>query len=289
MSFLNKYDVQVQAASIEVSSMDAFMELCDDVSLEAFSTGDLGNYLNKKAAIIGHGFKEAFNSLTTFNHKRPEVLNTSSLQRMLSTVDYTDLMELTFHKPVGMIGQYEDYIKLLSNHSYPALTGIITQVLIPAQKRFGYYLNNPGDINQRHKFEYGSRYTLNGLADLLSVEASSIEMGNHTGTATFGNLFESKMAFVNTATMLNQMNLERFRLVSPDKVKVEVDKLAKLADTLLNQLSSNGQQASAPFVTMITEELKTVAKWIEWYATIIVRLLDATTAMKLNEAIVMKL
>jgi len=289
MSAFSRHLPQPAPAQVALAPLPQLMALCDQVSFEAFATNSLGSYLSNKGAGLSHAFGEALRSAFTRDHAKPEVIALGPLQRLLATFDYTVLMEVVVNKPVGVQGNLNDYVQYLAKDPLTHLVGLIPMVLVPAQKRFAYYLNNTSEIGQRHKFEYGSLYSSDALEQLLNQQAGFVTEGNNTGTDTFGNLWGNKNEFLNTVSLLNELNQQRMRKAAPELVNREVQKLAQLAEALLTNLTQHGDAASSQFVAAITEEMRLVARWVEWYSMTITQILDFTTAMKHTEHTVMAL
>ena len=281
--FLPDYEAPVvERPEVELTPMEKLDIVCDQVATEAFSVGDLSNYLTQKSAQITATLTDAFRFLTTRDYKRPESLNAIALGRYLSTKQYTALQDIEVHVPVGFQGSLLDYVKHLHGAPHAHMTCLIRDVLVPAQKRFGYYLSNPTESNDRRDFQGGSKFSLDDLKALTDAEANFVIMGNHSSRRPLGDVFANLGEVELVAAGINHINKEVWRDAVPGQVEHEVQKLVKISTALFDTLAG-GSNASSQFTAALAEELRTVAKWVEWYSVMQTRLGDLTTAMKLNE------
>lgn len=290
MSVLSRYlpDATPTPVQPELTPMQQLAAACESLSVEAFQVGDIGRLLNRKGAKLSQVVREAFTGLVPRDPQRPESISIPPMQRMLNTFDYTELMPMTMNKPVALRGYFEPYAAFLATDPLVHILALVKDCLQPAQKRFSYYLSNPEEFSQRAGFEYGSLFSESALETLLKAQAAFLTEGNRTATAEFGDLFENKRGVLVVADTLNAANQQRWK-VTPDEVNREVQKLVQLATTLLDSLAQQGDKASAEFTTMVAKEIHLVARWVEWYAAISVSFLDATSAMKANEKLIMAL
>jgi hypothetical protein len=288
MSLLQEYTPQPEveepvAVEAEPNGLGDLLELFETVSEEAFTVGDVNSWLQRKAAKISATVRDNFRTLTTFNFKRPEVINVQPLARSLGTRDYTDLVGLDVYVPVGFQNELLGYATTLTSVSQPLAAGALTDVLLPAQKCVGYYINNTGEANETRELICKPKTTTGDIAKVVQAESAYFIAGNHRATAPLGDVFENKNAIITTADMLNKINHSLWQQVPPEKIQAEVEKLSKLSTTLLGLLENNSDNTSAVFVKSIVGQLVEVGRFIEWYATLMTRLGDFTSAMKLNE------
>ncbi|MNT19365.1 hypothetical protein D3C72_1546240 [compost metagenome] len=227
--------------------------------------------------------RDNLRSLTNFNFKRPDVINVQPLARSLNTRDYTDLAGLSVYVPVGFQNELLGYATTLTSVSQPLASGALIDVLLPAQKCFGYYINNTGEANETRELICKPKITLADITKVIEAESAYFIAGNHRSSAPLGDVFENKNAIVTTADMLNKINHSLWQQVPPEKVQAEVEKLSKLSTVLLGLLENNSDNTSAVFVKSLVGQLVEVGRFIEWYAVLMTRLGDFTAAMKLNE------
>ncbi|MNC18868.1 hypothetical protein D3C81_551960 [compost metagenome] len=288
MSLLQEYAPQLAAAPVVEEQSDAngfgtLLELFETISEEAFIVGDVNNWLQRKAAKISTTVRDNLRALTNFNFKRPDVINVQPLARSLNTRDYTDLVGLNVYVPVGFQNELLGYATTLTSVSQPLASGALIDVLLPAQKCFGYYINNTGEANETRELICKPKITLADITKVIEAESAYFIAGNHRSSAPLGDVFENKNAIVTTADMLNKINHSLWQQVPPEKVQAEVEKLSKLSTVLLGLLENNSDNTSAVFVKSLVGQLVEVGRFIEWYAVLMTRLGDFTAAMKLNE------
>lgn len=274
----------------QVDPMVELIDLCNTISTEAFAVGNLSGYLNRRIAQLSNAAREAFRSVFTRNFKTPEVLNAAPVARLLQTIQYTELADKLAYIPTGFTGNFREYTQELETKVQPYLVGLTKEVLIPSQKRFGHYLNNLQDINERRNFEAGSKYSLQMLEERIRDEGKWTIRGNHRDNAPWGELFNNNGEISAAFMSLNQVNQACWKASSPQLVEREVNRLMQIATTLFEYLEEEASEhATAQFVEMLATELQTVARWVEWYSVMATRLLDITAAMKENEKQLMAL
>lgn len=289
MSVVNKY-LPDETPAAQVTPLQHLYDVCDEVSVEAFAVGGLGDWFARKGATISHALTEAFRHITTTDFTKPEIINSRQLRQMLSTVQYSELMEYPAHIPVGLQHGMRDYTALLNGTVGDHLNGLLDNVIMPAQKRFGHYLSNPGDTNERRDFMHGSMYDAKSLDVVKEQMGSFLQPGSHASTRDFGDVFSNSMEFLASCDNLNEVNTTRWTKANPAQVEKQVQLLVKIASSLFDNLANGGgANASPQFTAMLGEELRLVAMWVEWYAVAVTQITDATTAMKHNEKLIMQI
>ncbi|ARV77333.1 virion structural protein [Pseudomonas phage Noxifer] len=295
MSLLTQYANPVEEEEVldptdaepESNGLGDLLELFETVSEEAFSVGDLNSWLQRKAATISAAVRDQFRVMTTWNFRKPEVINIQPLTRSLSTYQYTDITELEVYVPVGFQHQLQWYCNVLTNFSQPLASGALADVLFPSQKCFSYYINNLSESNESRELICKPKVTTADLTKVIEGEAEYFIQGNHRSTAPLGDVYENKAAIITVADMVNKLNHSLWQLVPPQKVKDETDKLVKLSTTLLGMLEGSKDQVNPVFIKSLMGQLYDVGKFIEWYATLMTRMSDLTSAIKMNEKILL--
>lgn len=293
MSLLTEYsntpeeETSSPEPATEANGLGDLLVLFEEVSQEAFSVGDLNSWLQRKAATISAALRDNFRALTTWNFSKPDTLNVAPLARVLNTYQYTDLAELEVYVPVGFQNQLQWYTNLLTNFSLPLALGALPGVLLPAQKCFSYYINNADEANESRELICKPSVTTQDVTKVIAGEADYFIQGNHRSTAALGDVFENKQSITQVADTVNKLNYQLWQQVPPQKVKEETDKLAKLATTLLGILENNQERVSPVFIKSLMGQLADVGRFVEWYATLMTRMSDLTSAMKMNEKILL--
>jgi hypothetical protein len=282
--------VQEELPAENTNGLGDLLEIYETVSQEAFTVGDVNNYLQRKSAKISAVVRDNFRALTTWNFQRPEVINVSPLARALNTRNFTDISELAVNVPVGFDGMLVDFATLLTNQSLPLATGVIVDVLLPAQKCFAYYINSPVDTGEVRELVFKPKYSYGDLEAVIKQEATFQIPGNRRSSAALQDVFASKQDITTTADLVNKLNHTLWQQVTPQRVQAETDKLVKLSTTLLGILEGGEvTNTSAVFVKSLMGQLVDVGRFVEWYSTLMTRLGDLTTAMKLNEKLIIEL
>lgn len=289
MTLINKYLPDTTPVT-PVNPMQHLYDVCDQVSVEAFAVGGLGEWFTRKGATITHAISEAFRFVTGSDFSKPEAIDTRDLRKMLSTVQYSELMNYTVHIPVGLNTGMLDYSKLLDGSVKELLCGLLDNVVIPAQKRFGHYLSNPADVNERRDFAHGASYSAERLEQVKGLMGGFLQPGNHSSTRDYGDVFSSNNEFLSTCDYLNSVNTARWAKANPAQLEKQVQTLVKIATSLFDQLAAGGGAKATPqFTKMLGDELRLVAQWVEWYAVAVTQIADATTAMRHNELLIMNI
>lgn len=288
-SVVNKY-LPDETPATQVTPLQHLYDVCDEVSVEAFAVGGLGDWFTRKGATITHALTEAFRYIATSDFTKPEVINSRQLRQMLSTVQYSELMEYPAHIPVGLNAGMRDYTTLLQGNVKTLLIGLLSNVIVPAQKRFGHYLSHPNDVNERRDFAHGSMYSAKNLEEIKGQMGGFLQTGSHSSTRDFGDVFSNSMEFLTSCDNLNDVNTQRWSDANPAQIEKQVQILVKIATSLFDGLANGGgANASPQFTAMLGEELRLVAQWVEWYAVAVTQIVDATTAMKHNEKLIMSI
>jgi hypothetical protein len=289
MTLTSKY-LPDAAPATPVNPLQHLYDVCDQVSVEAFAVGGLGDWFTRKGATITHAISEAFRYVTTSDFTKPEVIATRELRQMLSTIQYSEMMDYSMHIPVGLRTGMLDYTKLLDGTVKELLSGLLDNVILPAQKRFGHYLSNPSDVNERRDFAHGASYSAERLEEVKGLMGGFLQPGNRSSTRDYGDVFSSNTEFLNSCEHLNSANTARWANANPAQLDKQVQILVKIATSLFDQLANGaGAKATPQFTKMLGDELRLVAQWVEWYAVAVTQIVDATTAMKHNELLIMNI
>lgn len=292
MSLLNEYitpepeqdePVADESTDRPMNTLASLVTLYEQVSEEAFTVGDINNWLQRRAARISAVVQDSLRTLTTIDFKQPEVLNIGALTRALNTRQFTELSELSVYVPVGFTGELKDYCNLLLNKSLGLATGALVDVVLPSQKCLAYYVNNPGDTMEQRELIQAPKITPADVAAIKQQETQYFVPGNRRSTALLGSVFHNKGAVVVTADILNRVNQQAWRQANPARVEAEVEKLVTLSNSLFGQLQGTDNNTSAEFLKNLMQQLREVGEYLEWYATFHTRLADFTAAMKINE------
>lgn len=292
MSLIDTYipsEVEETTEDPTVNTLAQLLEFNEVIATEAFVVGDMNNWLQRKGARISASINDAFRTLTTFNFEKPEVVNTNALRRILSTHDYTDLVELKVYIPVGFNGTLVDYVNHLSIQGQGLAQRMIVELLLPMQKCLSHYVNRPGDTMDSRELAFAPKLDLDTLNTLNSQTAEYFVSGNRRTTADLGDVFDNKNELVESAEKLNQLNASLWQQVRPETVERETQKVVKLATTLMGLLESNDNNTSPEFIKTITGLIGMTGQYVEWYAAFQTQLADFTAAMKLNEKILVDL
>lgn len=289
MSLLDQYIVTepVESEPEAPNALGSLADIYQTVSEEAFTVGDLNNYLQRRSAKISAMVQDSFRTLTTFNFKKPEQLNVAAMTRSLNTRDYTDLVELQVYIPVGFQGELKDYVAVLAGDAERLVTGIVHEVLQPTQKCFAHYVNQPLDTNDRRELIYKHKHSADTLTQVKEAVAKFHISGNRRTTAELGEVFENKNAIVTVADMVNKLNQTLWRQVPPERVEQETNKLVKLSSALFGILESSDNNSSPEFVKGLVQQLKEVGEFVEWYAAYQTHMADLTAVMKHNEKMIL--
>lgn len=292
MSLLDTYipsAVEETEEDVTVNSLAQMLEFHEEVTTEAFVVGDMNNWLQRKGARISASINDAFRTLTTFNFEKPEVVNTNALRRILSTRDYTDLVELKVYIPVGFNGTLIDYVNHLSIQGQGLAQRMIVELLLPIQKCLSHYINRPGDSMDSRELAFAPKLDLDVLSAVKSQTAKYFVSGNRRTTTDLGDAFGNKNEIITTAEKLNQLNASLWQQVRPETVERETQNVVKLATTLMGLLEDSDNNTSPEFIKLITGLIGVTGQYVEWYAAFQTQLADFTAAMKLNEKILVDL
>lgn len=271
----------------EINTLAQLLEYHETIATEAFTVGDMNTWLQRRGAKISAAISNAFRNLTTFNFERPEVINTGAMRRTLSTHNYTDLMDLKVYIPVGFNGSLADYVNHLSGPAQGLAQQLVVTLLVPVQKCLSHYINQPGDSMDSRELVFAPKLSLDELNAVKSQTAKYFIAGNRRTTEDLGNVFGNKNEIITTTEHLNQLNTSLWNQVRPETVERETQKVVKLATTLLGQLENEDSNTAPEFIKNITDLIGMTGLYVEWYAVLQTQLADFTSAMKLNEKILL--
>lgn len=268
---------ETEALPVNTTPVSDLMEQMDVVSNEVAIAGNLANYFSRKADKINVSIREGFRYLTTMNYDPMEQLNPMQLESFLSTLVFEEHEKLKVAQPAGFKGDMATYTTGLLARAR-AMDQVLDNVIRPAASRFGHYLTIPMDRAERRDFEHGVVTELS-LEQLIKDDAAFFA-SNRGVTASLGDLFSSFREVVQS-----EQNMLEVRGIlagggATSEVKRAVDSLSVVATALITRLGENGQhKMSREFASMIADQLTVVAKWVEWYAVQMTRVIETNNVL----------
>lgn len=265
---------------------NALFKQLHTISTEALSIGNFARYFSRKADALSIAVQEGFKYLTTYNYEPMETLHPLQMANYTETLDFMDHEDLKVPQPTSFKGELLPYTSLLLERAQ-TMNKVLTNVIQPATTRFGHYLSLPMDRAERHDFEFG--INIQDDRDKMNKEDAKLFGSNRSSSASLGNLFNSFSDFVEA---------ERNMLVvkstlgegGMDSVKKAVQALTITASALIKRLGEDAQnRPSNEFVKMISDQLTEVARWVEWYAGQMTRIIETNNALYEVEKEILKL
>lgn len=255
---------------------DLFKQM-NTVSTEAAIAGNLINYFSRKADKINMSVREGFRYLTTMNYQPMEQLNPMQMESFLSTLVFDDHESLKVSQPAGFKGELAPYTTGLLARAR-VMAQVLDQVIRPAASRFGHYLSVPMDRAERRDFEHGITTDLS-LDQLIKEDAQYFSQ-NRSATASLGTLFSSFREFVESENNMLEVQALLAGGGASTEVKRAVDSLSIVATALIERLGdTGGTKPSREFAVMIAEQLTEVAKWVEWFAVQMTRIIETNNVL----------
>jgi len=257
------------------------------VSQEALMSGNLVNYFSRKADNINMAVREGFRYLTTMNYQPMEPLNPMQMQSFVSSLVFDEHESLKVDQPVGFKGDLYAYTTGLIARAR-IMDQVLDQVIRPAASRFGHYLSIPMDRAERRDFEQGVQIDLD--LEQLVKDDSFYFTNNRQSTNSLGNLFGSFRDFVESENNMMQVQGILGSGGATTEVKRAVDSLSIVATALIKRLGEDkANKPSREFAVMIGEQLTLVAKWVEWYALQMTRIIETNNVLAAIEKDIRKL
>lgn len=286
MSILTKYGPKDQV-SLEAHApkekdpvADLFLA-CNMISNEGSVVGDTVGYFAKRFSSMAVSIKDGFRYLTTFQNPQLAPLNPGQMSTWAKRVDYTEMEDMAFPQPLGFTANINDYTASLKARMVVAAT-LVQSVIDPAAKRLGHYVSAGPERNDKRGFVGGSSAPVSQVGSMIAEDAKFFRMGDRNATARFGDLYHSIADFVRAEQDMQE--IAKMLVANPtDKVKAQVSALGQIAEALLTRLSRDNDPASKEFIQQIGNDLQDVARWVEWYASLMVRIADLNQVLVVSE------
>lgn len=278
---------ETEVLPIDTTPVDQLFQDMNVVSTEAAIAGNLVNYFSRKADKINVSIREGFKYLTTMNYQPMEQLHPMQLESFVSTLVFEDHEKLKVHQPVGFKGELLPYTTGLLARAR-VMERVLNQVIRPAASRFGHYLSIPFDRAERRDFECGVMIDL-PLEELIKDDAAYFSTTRNS-TASLGELFTSFREVVQSEQNMLEVQGILGSGGASTEVKRAVDSLSVVATSLITRLGEDKvNKPSREFAMMIGEQLTEVAKWVEWYAVQMTRIIETNNVLYSIEKDIMKL
>lgn len=262
---------------------ERFIETCQTISVEAYNVADLHALLQSRTAKLSAGLKDVFRFLTTWDYSRPEVLNASAVRAKLRQARYTDVAEIVVAKPVGFLGNLEDYTQELYVQHLPYMAGIRGSVLEKTTRLLSYYVNDLERLQERRVETPAQEYSAAIREGLIEKEARWTVEGNRASEAAFGELYVNNTGCVTAMQVINDINHRRWAQANPKVIAKQVQDLQQVAAALLTAIHQQKITPSKQVMAELATNLEHAARWVEWFSVMQTRVIDTTTALKHTE------
>ncbi len=262
---------------------DRFIETCQTISTEAYSASDLYALVQNRTAKLKAGLNDVFRFLTTWDYSRPEVINASAVRAKLRQARYTDVADIVVAKPVGFLGNLEDYAQELYVQHLPYMAGIRSSVLEKTSRLLAYYLNDLERLSERRVETPAQEYSAAARESLIEKEARWTVEGNRASEAAFGDLYVNNVGCVTAMQTINDLNRRRWAEANPKVIAKLVQALQQTATALLEAIHQREQTPSKQVMAELANRLEQAARWVEWFSVMQTRMIDTTTALKHTE------
>lgn len=243
------------------------------VSVEGFFSSNGARILMK--------LQDGFTSLTTWNFPILEDLSPNLMQHVVSDLKYTDLIDDQVAQPPGLKVTMLEYIKALDKATDVPMA-VISDVLEPAQRRFGHYLTVPDERGDKRDYVHGAMVGADA-EDLFRQSLSKVlTPDNVQATAAFGDLFTSLNQFIECERAMAPL-IAKATKANPKAVKAAVERMETTAGSLVGRLARSDNGASNAFIEMVAKELKTVAQSVSFYSAAITKIIELNNLLALTE------
>lgn len=286
MSLLKKYGPkdQVSLEAHATKEKDPVADLfltCNTISNEASIVGDTVGYFAKRFSSMAISIKDGFRYLTTFTNPQLAPLNPGQMSTWARRVDYTEIEDIAFPQPLGFTANINDYVASLKLRAAVAAT-LVQKVIDPCAQRLGHYVSAGPERSDRRDFVAGSTRAITEVDSMIAEDAKFFRVGDRNATARFGDLYHSINDFVKAEQDMQQI-AEIINSHPTAQVKAQVAALGQIAEALLTRLSRDTDPASKEFIKQVGNDLQEVARWVEWYAALMIRITDLNQVLVVSE------
>ncbi len=280
---LNAMEDEILDVPAEAGNMETLYETLEMVSNEAQFIGNFVNYFNRKSANITVGIKEGFKYLTTYNYSPMETLNPVQTKFFLSSgIEYLDLKDFVGAKPFGLRVEMLPYTTELVKR-VSLMTAVIDVLVKETTSTVANFVNNP-TLRSERRFQSKAKMAV----DLESIKREESKFFGTTRQAEekFQSLYNSFNDFIQCENNLVDIrrDLKEGRLV---ELKTSLENLVALTSTLLEQAGQTPfderEKPSKEFTEFVSSELLQAAKWTEWYALQMTRIIETNNCLALTE------
>lgn len=277
---------ETEPLGVDTQPDNALFKQLDTISTEALAIGNFARYFSRKAESLSIAVQEGFKYLTTYNYEPMETLHPMQMANYVETLDFMDHEDLKVPQPTSFKGELLPYTTLLLERAQ-TMNKVLTNVIQPATSRFGHYLSMPMDRAERRDFEFG--INIQDDREKMNKEDAKLFGSNRSSSASLGSLFNSFSDFVEAER--NMLSVKAtLGEGGMDSVKKAVQALTITAGALIKRLGEDDRnKPSNEFVKMISDQLTEVARWVEWYAGQMTRIIETNNALYEVEKEILKL
>lgn len=229
-----------------------------NVSMEGISDA-LPNFFSDVKNFIGDVFDFSKNPISS-------LLDGHGFLGKVKQTNYTDLMNLTIHVPMGYHGRLVEYIDALKKAQHISEL-LIREVLNPFNVWIGLNLADPSRL-----IGFTNGHNIVGLKfhDIESVRkivAKHIDSGSPVSEVSFGSVFSRNQDWIDAVRDLNELVGKAATIKNGDITNI-VATISKNLDELLEKIKSDpiNFKTSPSTIKAISTVCYTMAKECEFYA-----------------------
>lgn len=271
------------AVDTSTGNIETLYETLETISNEAQFIGNFVNYFNRKSANFKVGIKDGFNYLTTYNYAPLETLHPQNLKFFLNSgIEYLDLKDFVAVVPFGLRGELLPYTNELVRR-VSLMSSVIDVVVKEATSTVASFINDPS-LRSERRFKSNSK--INFDLDSIKKEESKYFDATRRAQSKFQEVYNSFNDFITCEENLLTVRkeLKEGQLV---ELKRSIENLCLLTTTLIEQIGKEPMDGrdkpSKEFSEFVAAEVTHAAKWTEWYALQMTRIIETNNCLATTE------
>lgn len=187
----------------------------------------------------------------------------SKIVRETNTLNYVAMSKRMMPKPAGMIGTYNEYLKVMEKHS-EVLCNIDKDMLIPLEK---WIMRSLGD------YSFLSRATSFDSVDVPKVDVirndikKVVNFADKTSSAPYGELIKRNGDWPEVVKLLGSIQRD-IQKSKPEQIRARVDVVSDKLTVLIKRIDEEKltEQIPGKTVALIAEMMYKVGEAIEMYS-----------------------
>ncbi len=262
-------------------SMQASLEYLEDNNIGFQEMRELIDSNEGVFNRLGNSVKRAFDTIMRWNFQQPVKLYPDAAGRALKNAKEEELQDFVVYIPTRYKGKLSPFVDDLYNVHVLNIREVRRNVTEAFRRRLAEIINSKPPYK---KFE--TLFPEDKFWSLANCKKQKEELrkfsdpDSNRGTQAFSDTYDDAADYLQVSKRMQMTNSTYWTHAKPSDLRKDSEALATLAEKAFEKLSEAGDK---DLIKILVADSETVAYWLEYYALVVTRCVDTTTAISDTE------